>query len=166
MTIDQYADRLKRAGILYVDVYPFHVDETGVVRFLLLRRNDAGELPDTWQPVSGKLAAGERIRHAFVRLVKTKTGQTPSELYKLEIVNTFYDDFYDTVMFVPCAACRLESMGVELAREHHADWAWLDLDEACSRLEWPVQVQCVEAIARRIDQGGFGRVLKLEIERE
>lgn len=164
MTIDKYTERLKRAGILYVDVYPYHVDPAGAVLFLFLLRNDAGELPDSWQPVCGKIATGERIRHAFVRQVKSKTGQIPAELYKLDVVNTFYDDFYDTVMFVPCAACRLGSLKVEISPEHHTQYAWLDLEEARKRLEWPVQIQCVETIARRLELGGFSRFHRLEVE--
>lgn len=165
MNIDDFQARSKRPGILYVDVYPFHLDEQGLLRFLVLRRRDDVQLPGSWQPVSGKIREGERIREAFVRQVRIKTGQAPVELYKLDIVNSFYDDYYDTVMFVPCAACRLPTTDVTFSEEFHQDARWVTKDEASALLEWAVQIECIEQVSRRLSSsGGFGRFHALPVD--
>jgi hypothetical protein len=42
-------------------------------------------------------------------------------LYKLDTVNIFYDEFYDTVMLVPAAAARLASRDVKLDTSLHCE---------------------------------------------
>ena len=59
--IRNYMERLRPAGILYVDVYSYRVSPVGDVEFLVLRRRDDVVLAGQWQAVSGKLRAGERI---------------------------------------------------------------------------------------------------------
>ena len=155
MNIDAYKDQIKRASILYVDVYPYILQKKGNVKFLLLKRTDHGELANSWQPVSGKIAKKETIRAAFKRMVLTKTGQKPIKMYKLDIVNMFYDDYYDTVMFVPCAACQLQSESVILSPKLHVDYRWVDEKEAANILEWEMQIHCIKTIATKLATGGF-----------
>jgi dATP pyrophosphohydrolase len=165
MSIDRYREQLKPAGILYVDVYPYHLSDTGEPRFLLLRRVETGEMPGSWQPVSGKLQEGETIHAGFLRQVRVKTGHRPIELHKLDFVNTFYDAFYDTVMFVPSAACRLAGLDVTIAAKHHQDFRWVSASEAERLLDWPAQGQCIRDVNRRLSVGGgFWRYSSLPID--
>jgi len=160
--LENFSDRLRPAATLYVDVYPYVVDASGRAHFLLLKRHADVELAGSWQQVSGKIAKGERIREAFIRQVKIKTGQTPLELYKLDFVNTFYDDFYDAVMFVPTAACRLASDAV-IVSEYHSEHRWVTAEESRLFLEWPNQVLCIETISAQLSRGGFGKFYVLPI---
>ena len=140
-----------------MDVYPYMLQENNNIRFLFLLRKEDGELPSSWQPVSGKILKGETIRAAFKRLVVTKTGQQPTEMYKLDRVNIFYDDYYDTVMFVPSAACRLSSNTVVLS-SLHSDYKWVNEQEATELLEWETQRQYIQTISKKLKNGkGFGR---------
>jgi ADP-ribose pyrophosphatase YjhB (NUDIX family) len=137
--INNFADRLRPAGILYVDVYPYRIADDGSVRFLLLRRRDDVPLPGQWQAVSGKIAVGESIADAFVRQVQRKTGQAAAQVAKLAAVATFYDEYYDTVVLVPGAAAELSSEVVQLDNSLHVEARWTDVEEAQSLLPWPGQ---------------------------
>jgi hypothetical protein len=102
-----FLDRAKPLGVLYVDVYPYAYTESGELEFLLFRRLPSVVMPGQWQPICGKINKEERISEAFHRQVTKKTGFPPIELFKIDYVNIFYDDYYDTVMFVPSAACEV-----------------------------------------------------------
>ena len=146
MDIEDYRDRVKRAGILYVDVYPFLTMGGGEPEFLIFKRRDDVPLPSSWQPACGKIKKDETIRSAFSRQVCKKTGEQPVELYRINIVNVFYDDFYDTVMMVPAAAARLEARDVQIDPSIHCDHRWVRCEDIEAFLEWPKQVECIRAI--------------------
>ena len=107
MTIEQFHSRLRPAGLLYVDVYPYFLPAGGGLEFLLLKRRADVVLPGVWQPVSGKIKEGEKFSEAFVRQAVEKTGQLPMRAFALDTVNAYFDTHYDTVMLVPSAACGL-----------------------------------------------------------
>lgn len=147
-SIDQFRDRLRPAGILYVDVYPYRLGANGRLEVLALRRREDVVLPGQWQAVSGKLDPGERMRAAFARQVKDKTGHAPVRLFDLGIVNTYYDDHYDTVMLVPAAAALLRCDEIVLNPEVHVEHRWISVEEAERYFPWRKQVESVEAIER------------------
>jgi ADP-ribose pyrophosphatase YjhB (NUDIX family) len=153
VTIENYRDRVKLAGILYVDVYPFFSTEQSQTDFLLLKRRDDVQLPSSWQPVCGKIVNDERLRNAFVRQIRIKTGQQPTELYRLDEVNIFYDDFYDTVMMVPVAAARLTKRDVIIDTSLHCDYRWVQGQDVEQYLQFPKQIECIRIIEEFI-QGG------------
>lgn len=152
--INDFADRVRPIGVLYVDVHPFRIAPDGTGEFLLLRRGRHVPLPDQWQTVSGKIAKGERIADAFLRQVRKKTGQSPLRVYKLATVTTFYDEYYDTVMMVPGAAAQLGDGEVGIDPDLHVDHRWVTLPQALELLPWPAQRQAVTAIAELVENGG------------
>ena len=107
MSLESFKNRIKPLGVLYVDIYPYRLDSTGNPEFLALKRNNTVELASTWQAISGKIHEDETIRAAMWRQCEEKLGLTPKRLFKIDFVNVFYDDFYDTVMHVPTAAAEL-----------------------------------------------------------
>jgi len=145
MTIDDYEDRVKNVGVLYVDLYPYHQDKEGQIEFLVLRRKADVELANTWQTISGKIKKGQTISQTFWMQAQKRTGISPSEVFKIDHVNTFYDDHYDTVMLVPVAACRLDSKEVQLS-DLHVEYRWVPAEEIGEFLIWPNQRLCVELI--------------------
>ena len=110
MSVDyaSFSDRIKPLGVLYVDVYPYAYTDDGDLEFLLFRRLSSVVMPGQWQPICGKIKKDERISEAFHRQVVKKTGSPPLNLFKIDHVNIFFDDFYDTIMFVPSAACEVQ----------------------------------------------------------
>ncbi|MFY9808439.1 MAG: NUDIX domain-containing protein [Pseudonocardiaceae bacterium] len=152
--IRNYMERLRPAGILYVDVYPYRISPVGDLEFLVLRRRDDVVLAGQWQAVSGKLSAGERIADAFVRQVRMKTGRTPLAVSKLAEVTTFYDEYYDTVMLVPGAAALLGDGDVTLAARLHVAHRWLSRTDACAVLPFPGQHNALAVIEDAVRAGG------------
>ena len=168
MTIGNFADRLKLPGLLYVDVYPFFINEEGKIEFLIFQRRDDVALANSWQPVCGTIVKDEPFSHAFVRQVKTKTGQIPCDLWKLAMVNVYYDDYYDTVMLVPTAFCRLKERKVVIDDSLHKKHKWVTNDEAKKWLVWPQQCNCVERIQSLLtipDTNHFLSLLKLSFNK-
>lgn len=118
---------MKQVGVLYVDVYPCRLKPDGGIEFLVFRRRPDVIMPGVWQGISGKLVEDEKISAAFLRQVTKKTGSAPRRLFKLDYVNTFYDDHYDTVMFVPSAGCLV---GDEISIDERLHDAYRFVDEA------------------------------------
>ena len=153
--IGDFADRMRPIGVLYVDVHPFRVAESGEAEFLLLRRAEGVPLPGQWQTVSGKIRKGERIADAFARQVFGKTGSRPAQLFKLAEVTTFYDEYYDTVMMVPGAAARLDGRDeIRLDGSLHVEHRWVDLVEATRLLPYSGQRRAVSVIAAMVAADG------------
>lgn len=146
MTANNPLGPIKPVGVLYVDVYPYFLNEDGLPEYLLLKRRSDVSLPDSWQTVSGKILAEESISSAFVRQVRQKTGQTPVRLFKIDYVNTYFDQDYDTVMLVPVAACQLQSREILLNSSLHSDSKWSSLETALSLLKWPNQRHSLEIV--------------------
>jgi 8-oxo-dGTP pyrophosphatase MutT (NUDIX family) len=149
--INDFADRVRPVGVLYVDVHPFRISASGEVMFLLLRRGEGMPLAGQWQTVSGKIQKGERIADAFARQVRKKTGCLPTRLFKMAEVTTFYDEYYDTVMMVPGAAARLdEEAEIQIDRSLHVEHRWVDLADAGRLLPWSGQHRALSVIASTV----------------
>ncbi len=166
MDFEDFGDRVKRLGVLYVDVYPYHLDNDGRPSFLILKRRSDVVLADSWQLISGKLTKGETIRRAFIRQVVQKTGQRPVKMFKIERVNIFYDDYYDTVMVVPAACCQLADKRVRLNETLHTEFAWTTAEEAAKFLTWSTQIECVRVIEACLLGGSFTRFQELSVDAE
>lgn len=153
--IGDFADRIRRIGVLYIDVHPFRVSASGDAEFLVLRRGGGIPLAGQWQTVSGKIRKGERIADAFARQVLGKTGRRPAQLFKLAEVTTFFDEYYDTVMMVPAAAARLDGPGeIRLDAGLHVEFRWVDLAEATRLLPWSGQRRALAVIDSMLAAGG------------
>jgi 8-oxo-dGTP pyrophosphatase MutT (NUDIX family) len=164
MDFEDFGDRIKRLGVLYVDVYPYHLDDDGRPSFLILKRRSDVVLADSWQFISGKLMKGETIRKAFIRQVVQKTSQHPIKMFKIERVNIFYDDYYDTVMVVPAACCQLVDKRVLLDETLHTEFAWITAREADEFLQLPVQIEFVRAVEAHLLGRGFTRFQELSVD--
>ena len=170
MRFEDYIDRVRPVGVLYVDVHPFTVVGDAIQFLVLRRRSDNELLPAEWQTVSGKLLPDERIVDGFNRQVSKKTGLVPERLFKLNSVATFFDEHYDTVMLVPNAVALLPHESIKIDTSLHDAHEWLELDEALERLQWPTQKLAIRAIADafQVDNGALrlvpGQILVSEIK--
>ncbi|MDE0539881.1 MAG: NUDIX domain-containing protein [Rhodospirillales bacterium] len=164
MSIDRFRSRLRPPGLLYVDVYPYHLSPSGELEFLLLKRRGDIVLPNVWQPVSGKIKEGEKFGEAFIRQAAQKTGRRPLRVFALDTVNTYFDAYYDTVMLVPSAACRLFDKTVALDADLHVEFRWVDL----ARFEAIVKFDHQRETARKIsaivlEQPGRGHYSEIPV---
>jgi 8-oxo-dGTP pyrophosphatase MutT (NUDIX family) len=131
---------MKSVGVLYVDTYPFRVSSSNKIEFLLLKRIQDVVMPNVWQFVSGKIKENETIKEAFIRQTTEKTGLKLLNLFKIDFVNTFYDDYYDTVMLVPCAAAELTPGNVVLSEKLHCEYKWASLSLVEELIPWSEQL--------------------------
>ncbi len=149
MDIRDFKTRLKTLGVLYVDVFIVH-QASNSIRFLLLKRRPDIVMPNQWQFISGKIKEKERISAAFGRQVKQKTGMKFDVIYKLDAINSFYDDYYDTIMFVPAAFCLASTMDVSINDQLHVEAKWVDFDEAAALVKWENQIHCMTEILKHL----------------
>lgn len=164
MSIDKFKNRMKSVGVLYIDMYPYRVNTDGKVEFLVLKRNTGVELAESWQTISGKIKENETIKQAFWRQATDKIGATPNRIFKIDYVSTFYDDYYDTVMMVPVAACEVPfDLDVQLS-DLHVEYKWLSIENALEFLIWPNQKTSMELIVKmlRTDISKFHELSKPE----
>lgn len=145
--LQEIADRIQRPAILYVNVYPVCRMPDGHFSCLLLQRRQDVVLPGVWQPVSGKLLAGESILAGFARQMQMKTGVQGAGLKPLEYVNTYFDSHYGTVMMVPAAAAFLRR-DVEICLDDalHTGYRWVDLVDIGRYITYPGQLECYRQI--------------------
>lgn len=130
----------------YIDVFPFSQSIDGL-RFLLLRRAPDNSYPGIWQPVAGKIKAGETAWEAGLRELVEETGYTPSEFYALDHVSSYYLHRTDEIIHVPAFMAEIEYNDPELSHEHDA-FKWLFLEEALKMASWTPYRKALEAIPR------------------
>lgn len=144
MISDELLSRSQLPRVLYVNVYPFRMTQRGP-EYLLLRRLQSVVLPGVWQPISGKLAAGESISAAFASQIAKKTGGPAEKLVAVDYVNTYYDAHYDAVMLVPCTAALLAEREIRLDTQLHDASCWIPYEALADRIPFAGQL---EAYAR------------------
>lgn len=148
MSIEKYKERLKTVGVLYIDLFPFRKLENDNIQFLIIKRKSGVELSDSWQAISGKIRENEKISNAFFRQCNEKIGVEPKRIFKIDHINTFYDNYYDTVMMVPVAACEVDSSSNIILSDLHVDYKWVSASEAEEYLIWPNQLTSINLVER------------------
>lgn len=122
----------------------------GKTRYLLLRRTD--ERGGFWQPVTGGVEEGESWEEAAAREVREETGIS-GPLVDLNFKHTFavHPRFWPmnphyTMKVNLEAAFLIETTHerVTLDSREHQEYAWLEYDEAMSRLVWDGNKQALE----------------------
>jgi dihydroneopterin triphosphate diphosphatase len=111
-----------------------HAGESHEVLQLLRRKDDY--MGGTWQPVSGRIEAGETAWQAAVRELREESNLQPLELYALDMVQTFYIPAHDTLWHsIPFCAIVSPSAQVILNDEHD-DHRWLPMESASQHAMW------------------------------
>ncbi len=118
------------------------------IEYLLLKRSPKEIYPDLWQMVTGSVKPDEKAFETAIREIKEETGMSPSKLWVVPNINSFYMPADDSVNFVPVFAAEVNSAhDVRLSAEH-VEFRWVDKDEACRLLAWEGQRNSVEIINR------------------
>ncbi|WP_457280999.1 NUDIX domain-containing protein [Polaromonas sp. P5_D5] len=146
-----FVSRTKPVGVLYVDVYPYFKDQDNRIQFLLLKRRADVVMPGKWQAISGKINENERIQDAFIRQVEKKTGQSPIAFEKVDYVNMFFDDYYDTVMVVPAASAEI-SKRIVLDSTLHDDHIFVTYDELSKYDLFPAQMHVYSLLNTKLSR--------------
>lgn len=146
-----------------VDVYILR--GTGpALECLTLRRGAGGRCPGSWETVHGHIEPGERPAEAAARELEEETGLTPTRLYNLSRVESFYQHRIDEVALVPVFAAFVADQGdVRLGTEHDR-FEWLPAAEAEARFAWPRERRALAdilALLRTGDGGAIDDVLRV-----
>ena len=125
-------------------------ERAGQPLFLILKRADNDRLyPGIWQIVTGKIEQGEGTVDAVLREVREETGLAPKKLWRIPVVNSFYDPLGDMLQLCPNFAAAVdESAEPVLSKEHRAA-EWCTLERALSLLPWTGQRNAVETVFER-----------------
>lgn len=137
------------AAIRVVDVYCYRRPEAP--EFLLLRRAETVEYGGQWRMVGGKIKAGEAAWETAQREVREETGHAPTRLWTVPSVNQFYEWERDRINLIPAFATQLDADPV--LNHEHADFAWLNSEEAIARLQWPEQQRLLRLTAQLLEKG-------------
>ena len=127
-----------------VDAYVFRKVENKI-RFLLLKRANKKIYEHLWQGVAGKIETGESAWQAALRELNEETGLQPKHMFIADHVSKFYEQIGDRINLVPVFGIEVESEEVRLSDEH-AEFRWMDVDEAEETLVWSGQKKGVRTV--------------------
>lgn len=132
---------------VYSDLIEAHIIriENNEPIFLLMKRADNDVFPGVWQMVTGTVEKNETGYKTAFREITEETGITPSELYVVPVVNSFYNPKIDGVCMVPVFAAVTKEKNITLSDEH-VDYKWVLKEEAKELLAWQGQRNSVDII--------------------
>mgnify|MGYP002641664915 CR=1 FL=1 len=133
-------------SIKYIDVFPFSRTDDGL-RFLLLRRAVDNTYPGIWQPIAGKIKAGEKAWEAGLRELKEETGFTPVNYYALDHVSTYYLHRTDEIVQVPAFLAEVTLEDPAISKEHDI-YKWLSLGKAKKTASWEPYRKALDVIPK------------------
>ena len=138
----------------HVEVYVFRRRERRV-QFLALKRSaDRRVLPGVWQPVTGKLDAGETAVQCAVREVREETGFAPRRWWALKTPTLYFDASADAILALPLFAAEVDPGRRVTMSEEHEDHRFLPAREAGRRFLWESQRRGLEAVRHEVLGGG------------
>lgn len=137
--------------LAFVDVYPLLLGPAGL-EVLTLRRAAGGRCPGAWEVVHGSIEDEEAPTAAALRELQEETGLSPTRLYNLSRVESFYRHRVDEIGFIPVFAAFVESRETRLSHEHDQG-EWLSLPAAQGRLAWPRERRTLDDIQTLLASG-------------
>ena len=141
--------------VTMIDLYVARPAGAGF-EFLVLRRSRRGRSPGAWEVVHGHLEDGESPVEGARRELLEETGLTPSAMYNLSRVESFYLHRTDAVALIPSFVAFVPADAEVAISGEHDTAEWLSADLARSRLSWPRSRRALDDIAVLFAQGNAG----------
>ena len=127
-----------------VETYVYRYVENSL-QYLLLKRSLKSNYGGLWQGVAGKIRSDETAWQTALREIKEEIGMIPIRLFVAEHVSQFYEAYGDHLNHVPVFGAEVKSDGIQLSAEH-ADYVWLDFEDACNKLVWKDQQEGLKSV--------------------
>ncbi len=131
------------------------VRKTGTaLECLLLLTQPRGELGSFWQPVTGKLDAGESAELGALREAHEETGLAVDEASLRQVGEPFqYRSRWGGEARETPWVARVQGTGeaVRLDPDEHQAYAWVALDQARDRLTFESYLRILDRVAKAVD---------------
>jgi 8-oxo-dGTP pyrophosphatase MutT (NUDIX family) len=111
-------------------------------------RRAQGALIGHWHPVMGHVLEGETAPQTALRELAEETGYVPSDLWQLELPNTYYLASHETIVISPCFAALVDFETELILNDEHDAARWVGQDEVETSFLWPGQRQAIAQIVR------------------
>ncbi len=128
----------------FVAAYLIKIVETDA-KCLLLKRN-VEPYKNIWQPVTGRIEAGEKAWQAALREIKEETGLTPDRFYSANFIEQFYDIKRDIVALAPAFVGYIDTESKIKLSNEHKEFRWVSFSEACEMVEFAPQANALKHI--------------------
>ncbi|MEJ7652528.1 MAG: NUDIX domain-containing protein [Chloroflexia bacterium] len=132
-----------------VDVYPFRVIEDRS-QYLALKRMPNLPLGNTWQVVHARIERKETAVRAAVRELKQQTGLTPTGMWNIDYVNSFFSPEEDVVFLVPSIGVLVDNNDDVSLTPEHVSWEWVSSTTALKRFMWVGQRLAIQTLQEEI----------------
>jgi dihydroneopterin triphosphate diphosphatase len=125
--------------------------------FLQLRRAAFDYLGGTWQLIRGCMEPGETAVQAAVREMREEASLTPTELYSLGPVETFYLWPTDTLINSICFCALVDSSRLVILNDEHDDFRWIPRPDLDANLMWASERRIFPDLCRDILDNGIAK---------
>jgi dATP pyrophosphohydrolase len=139
-TLGQFMKQTYFAAVLIVR------SRDNTFELLLAHRTEGSYMGGTWQLIGGRLEAGEKAWQAALREMREETGLVPIEFYRLDALSHFYRSDDDSLNLAPMFCAIVDPGAVVTLNPEHSDFAWVNMEEAHSRLMWPGDIRALEEV--------------------
>lgn len=121
-------------------------ESNGKLEFLLLKRSEAEYYPNIWQMVSGKIRENEKAFETALREIREETGLIPEKMWVAPNINSFYNPEEEYISFLPVFAAKVKNNSIVQLSKEHAEYKWVNVDQAVEMLAWIGQHKSVKVI--------------------
>ncbi|MBU1097164.1 MAG: NUDIX pyrophosphatase [Bacteroidetes bacterium] len=128
-----------------VEAHLFRKTVAGI-ELLLLKRSDKEIYPGIWQMVTGSIKQNEKAFETAIREIKEETGLTPSNLWVVPHINSFYSPEKNSICQVPVFVALVNSKSTVAISDEHSEYRWVNPPEAKQLLAWDGQRKSVDII--------------------
>jgi len=134
------------------------------IQYLLLKRSDKEIYPNLWQMVTGHIKNNEKAYQTALREIKEETNLTPTKMWVVPQVNSFYSDKEDSICLIPVFLALVNENSNVIISKEHTEFKWVEKDEAIELLAWPGQKESVRIIENYLTkQKSYLEFVKIDI---